>query len=90
VVSEPADPVRERRARIARVVVIAQRVGFGALLLAAIVFAIGVATDFPGWTVAVTVAALGTAIVVLPLPMVLGYGIRAAEREDRGGPAPRH
>ena len=87
-VSEPIDPVRERRARIARAVAIAQRVGFGALLVAAVVFAIGLSSDFPDWTVAVTVGALSTAIVVLPIPMVLGYGIRAAERDERRGPTP--
>jgi hypothetical protein len=25
------------------------------------------------------------AIVVLPIPIIMGYGIRAAEREERGG-----
>jgi hypothetical protein len=33
--------------------------------------------------VTITVVALVTAIVVLPLPIVLGYGIRAAERDER-------
>jgi hypothetical protein len=84
VVSEP-DPVLAQRARIARVVKIAQRVGYSALLLAAIIFAIGAASDFPDWTVFGTVTGLGTAIVVLPIPMVLSYGIRAAEREERQG-----
>ena len=31
------------------------------------------------------VVALVVSIVVLPAPIVLGYGIRAAEREERGG-----
>jgi len=80
------DPVLERRARIRRLVSIGQRVGYGAMALAVLVFAIGAAFGFPGWTVVVTVAALAVSIAVLPLPIVFSYGIRAAEREDRGRP----
>jgi hypothetical protein len=77
------DPVRERRDRIARYVGIAQRVGYTALLVAIVCFLIGVLLEFPPGLVTATIVALVTAIVVLPVPIVLGYGIRAAEREDR-------
>jgi hypothetical protein len=56
--------------------------------VAVIVFAIGAALDFPDWTVVVTVATLAVSIGVLPVPIVLSYGIRAAEREDRDRPSP--
>jgi hypothetical protein len=79
------DAVGERRARIARSVKAAQRVGYAFLLLAMVTFVIGLASDFPAWSVDLTVAALVVAIVVLPVPIVLGYGVRAAEREERGG-----
>ena len=36
-----------------------------------------------------TVVALVAACVVLPVPIVLGYGLRAAEREDREAQARR-
>lgn len=88
-VSTSIDPVRARRARIARFVKIAQRFGYSALLTAIVAFAVGVASDFPRWSVVVTVAALVAAIVILPVPIVLGYGVRAAEREDRP-PQTRH
>ena len=87
VTSEP-DPVLERRARIRRFVSIAQRVGYASMGLAVIVFAIGAALGFPDWTVVVTVTGLAVSIAVLPVPIVLSYGIRAAEREDRGRPSP--
>ena len=80
------DPILERRARIRRLVSIGQRVGYGAMALAVLVFAIGAAFGLPGWTVVVTVAALAVSIAVLPVPIVLSYGIRAAEREDRARP----
>ena len=76
------DPVGERRAAIARGVAIAKRVGYGALLVAIVTFFVGLATGFPGWAVTVTIVGLVGATVILPLPIVLGYGVRAAERDD--------
>jgi hypothetical protein len=38
--------------------------------------------------VVVTITGLAVSIVVLPVPIVLSYGIRAAERDDRGRPSP--
>jgi len=86
-VSDASDPVLARRARIARAVKIAQRVGYLALGIAVVAFITAFATDFPSWLVTITVAALIAAIVILPLPIVFGYGVRAAEREERGGGA---
>jgi hypothetical protein len=77
------DPVIARRERIATTVAIGKRIGYGALALAIVGFAVGVATDFPAWTVALSVAGLIAACIVLPLPIVFGYGVRAAAREDR-------
>jgi hypothetical protein len=62
-----------------------KRVGYSALLIAIVVFFVGLVAGFPAWTVDVIIVALVVAIVVLPAPIVLGYGIRAAEREERGG-----
>ena len=81
----PSDPVAVRRARIARVVGLAKRIGYVALLLAIVAFVAAVLTGFAGWAVGLTIAGLVVAIVVLPIPIILGYGIRAAEREERGG-----
>jgi hypothetical protein len=82
VVIEP-DRVLARRARIARVVRYGQRAGYAALLVAVVSFVIAAATDFPALAVDISVAALVAAIVILPVPIVLGYGVRAAEREER-------
>lgn len=81
----PPDPVADRRARIARVVGLAKRIGYVALLLAIVAFVASVLTGFAAWAVGLTIAGLVVAIIVLPLPIILGYGIRAAEREERGG-----
>jgi hypothetical protein len=82
VVSAP-DPIVERRARISRLVKVAQRIGYLALAVAVGAFIVAFATDFPSWAVTLTIAGLVLAIVILPVPIVFGYGIRAAEREER-------
>ncbi len=83
--TDARDPVVERRARIARAVTIAQRIGYLALVIAVIAFVAAFASGFPGWLVAITIGALVAAIVILPVPIIFGYGVRAAEREERGG-----
>ena len=79
------DPVVVRRARLARFVKIAKRVGYGALLMAIVTFAVGLATGFPSVLVGLSIGGLVASCIVLPVPIVMGYGIRAAEREERGG-----
>ncbi len=84
------DPILERRARLRRVVSVGQRVGYGAMVVAVVVFVVGAAAGFPSWSVVVTITALAVSIVVLPVPIVLSYGIRAAERDERGQSRPGH
>lgn len=83
VVAPEPDPIIERRARIARGVTLAKRVGYLLLLAAVVAFVVAALAGFPSWAVTVTVVALVGTCVVLPVPIVLGYGLRAAEREDR-------
>ena len=77
------DPVLARRARIARLAVLGKRIGYSALGVAIVGFAAGVATSFATWAVVVSTIGLVAACVILPIPIVLGYGVRAAAREDR-------
>ena len=88
------DPILQRRARITRLVQIGQRVGYGCLLLAIVAFVVGAFTQFPAYTVTTTIVGLVAACVILPVPIVAGYGVRAAERDERraagGQPPSRH
>jgi hypothetical protein len=77
------DPVRERRARIARLVEIGQRLGYGLFGVAVVGFAIGFATGFGSASTTVVVAAIVVGSLVLAPSIVFGYGVKAAEREDR-------
>ena len=81
-VNEP-DPVVARRARIARIVSQARSIGYLALLVSMVSFVIALVTDFPSLWVNLSIGALVAACLILPVPIVLGYGVRAAEREDR-------
>ncbi len=81
--NELDDPVLVRRARISRAVTISKRAGYLALLVAMVAFAVATVTDFPSSLVAVSIGGLVAATVILPIPIVFGYGVRAAEREER-------
>ncbi len=77
------DPVLARRAQVARLVEVGQRVGYGLLGVAVVAFFVGVATRFTGFIVFVVVGSLLAMTVVLAPAIVFGYAVKAAEREDR-------
>ena len=77
------DPIAARRARYAKVAAAGKRIGYGALAVAIIAFICGVILGFPSWTVVTSTAGLIAACIVLPVPIVIGYGVRAAARDDR-------
>jgi uncharacterized membrane protein YGL010W len=80
---QPPDPVRLQRARMGRLSVVAQRVGYGLFLVAAVLFFVGFATGYSPALVTTIVASLVVGSLVLAPAIVLGYAVRAAEREDR-------
>jgi hypothetical protein len=77
------DPVLERRRRIARLVQVGQRSGYGLFGLAIVLFVIGLFAGFGGIVGSGIVAALVVGSIVLAPAIVFGYAVRAAEREDR-------
>jgi hypothetical protein len=77
------DPVLVRRARIQRLVDLGQRLGYGLFLVAVVGFVFGFVTGFPGPTVAIVVGAVVAGSIVLAPAIVFGYGVKAAERDDR-------
>ncbi|HVM39521.1 MAG TPA: hypothetical protein VM618_01940, partial [Acidimicrobiia bacterium] len=78
-----ADPVLATRQRAARLVDLGRRVGFGALAAAIVLFAVALYWDLPSPVVSLVIAALVVACLTLLPAIVMGYGIAAAEREDR-------
>ena len=78
------DPVRARRARVARLAATAKRGGYGLFLVAVLAFVAGaVRRDFGPPVVTIVAVALGVGSLLLAPAIVIGYGVRAAEREDR-------
>ena len=77
------DPVRQRRARVARLAAAGRRIGYGLILVAVGAFAVGVVAGFTTpVTTAVTASLAGSTLTLAP-SMVAGYAVKAAEREDR-------
>jgi hypothetical protein len=79
------DPVLARRARIAALVQLGKRVGYGLFGLACVLFVVGAVGRYDAWLTNTIVASLLIGSVVLAPAIVFGYGIKAAEREERGG-----
>lgn len=77
------DPVRVRRALMGRLARLGKRLGYASLGVALMVFMVGAAGEFTPVIVTVVVAAIAVGSVVLLPAIVVGYGVRAAEREDR-------
>jgi hypothetical protein len=77
------DPVRARRAQVARWTLLANRIGYLCFAVAIAVFVIGFAVGFRGALVGIVVAGLVVGSVLLAPSIVLGYAVKAAERDDR-------
>jgi hypothetical protein len=77
------DPVLERRARIARLVAAGKRIGYGLFAIAVVLFAAGLVGGYTSTITTAIVACLLVGSAVLAPAIVFGYGVRAAEREDR-------
>lgn len=77
------DAVLAHRARLAGLVKIGKRVGYGLFAYAVVAFAVGATVGFSAILVDTIVAAMLIGSVLLIPAIVFGYGIRAAEREER-------
>ncbi|MEM7275007.1 MAG: hypothetical protein AAF547_18135 [Actinomycetota bacterium] len=81
--TDTADPILVKRARIARWTSLSLRIGAGCYLAATVLFAIALATEFTGaLAVAMTVLLLAGSAILAPA-MVIHYAIKAADRADR-------
>jgi hypothetical protein len=78
-----ADPVIVRRRRLARLADRGQRLGYGLFGLAIVLFVAGFVAGFSSGMVTAVVAALVAGSLVLAPAIVVGYAVRAADRDDR-------
>ena len=77
------DPVRRRRAQVARWTLLANRVGYALLAVAVALFFAALITGFTSTMAVLVIVALVAACLLLAPSIVLGYAVKAAEREDR-------
>jgi hypothetical protein len=77
------DPVRAQRARFEKLANVGQRVGYGLLVVAIGGFLWGAIGGFTTTITTVVAVCMGLTTVTLAPAIVLGYAVRAAEREDR-------
>lgn len=77
------DPVRVRRAQVAKWTLLANRLGYLLLAFAVAVFVIAFVVGFSAPMASVIVVSMVVSFVLLAPSIVLGYAVKAAERDDR-------
>ena len=80
------DPVLVRRAQIGRLVALGQKIGYSLWLVAIVVFVVGAVTGFRPAMVTVVIGCLAAGSALLAPSIVISYGVRAADRDERRGP----
>jgi hypothetical protein len=80
---DTTDPVLIRRRRMARGAVLAQRTGYALFGLAVVLFFVGFAAGLTGGLVAAILVCMGVGSALLAPAIVVGYAVKAADREDR-------
>ena len=78
----PSDPVRARRRQVARWTLLANRIGYLVLALAMTLFVLAFLFGFTATMATLVVASLVVSFVLLAPSIVLGYAVKAAERDD--------
>ncbi len=78
-----ADPVRARRAQVARWTLLANRIGYILLAVAIALFVVAFMIGFNATLASIVVVMMVLSFVLLAPSIVLGYAIKAADRDDR-------
>jgi lipopolysaccharide export LptBFGC system permease protein LptF len=76
------DPVRRRRARVAHWTLLANRIGYLVLALAMALFVLAFVFGFSSTMATLVIVSLVVSFALLAPSIVLGYAVKAAERDD--------
>jgi hypothetical protein len=79
-----SDPVRQRRQLVARLAAMARLAGWSLFGVAVVAFVFGLVTGLTGVVVVIVVGSLALGSTLLLPAIIVGFGVAAAEREDRG------
>lgn len=77
------DPVLVQREKIRRRVTLGKRVGYSLMSISVISMFLCIPLKWPAYLTITSMVTLVLACVILPLPIIFGYAIKAAEKEDR-------
>jgi hypothetical protein len=77
------DPVRARREQIAKWTLLANRIGYLFVAVAMALFVIAFAVGFSSTMATAVIVTFVIGCVLLAPSIILGYAVKAAEREDR-------
>jgi UPF0716 family protein affecting phage T7 exclusion len=80
---EEIDPVRARRAQVAKWTLLANRVGYLFVALAMALFFIAFAIGFSPTMASLVIITFVIGCVLLAPSIIVGYAVKAAERDDR-------
>ncbi|HMK11039.1 MAG TPA: hypothetical protein VK461_05640 [Acidimicrobiales bacterium] len=81
--SDETDPILVKRARAAKLASLGQRIGYLGFVVAVVAFGIGAVTEFNMAIVAIVIGSIVVGSIFLAPSIVLGYAVKAAEKEDR-------
>ncbi len=79
----PDDPVRARRAQVAKWTLLANRLGYLFVALAMALFLMAFVLGFSPTMATLVIVTFVIGCVLLAPSIILGYAVKAAEREDR-------
>ena len=79
---QPADPIRARRRQVEKWTLLANRIGYLVLALAVALFVLAFAFGFKSTMATLIIIALVVSFALLAPSIVLGYGVKAADRDD--------
>lgn len=78
------DPVAAKRARVAAASALGKRIGYLLYGLAIVLFFVGFGLGYRVWMTTTIVALMAVGAVLLIPSIIFAYGVKAADREDRG------
>ena len=78
----PIDPVLAQRARATRLAELGQRLGYALFGIALVVFFVGLIGDFTATVSQIIIGCIVVGSIVLAPAIVVGYAVKAAERDD--------
>ena len=80
---EEIDPIRVRRAQVAKWTLLANRVGYLFVAVSMALFVIAFAVGFSSTMASLVIVSFVIGCILLAPSIIVGYAVKAVEREDR-------